>query len=236
MLMKYKIALLLSILSCGGIGFLLFRYWTSLPLTSYTVPQNLPSIESVSPPSSVSAPRNKVQNTDSISASETEKNFTWQVGGPTPEGPLLFAKWRPDELGANIYVLSDYGFMLLNEGSHERPKAVYLLGFLKQKKIKVFRAFADFAAALKEIPRGTKVYCHTVCTAGTAPGIGEKISNQVERAFHRAGLKYNEEDHVMYCAGGEFADPYPSVPRALKVNFVRLYGAAAWKAHSSGEE
>jgi hypothetical protein len=159
-------------------------------------------------------------------------HYRWKIGGTSPDGNMVFADWEQGHLS----LLSDYGFMLINEGTYEHPKAVFLLGYRQQKRITSFRSFAGFKQALKGIPSGTQVYLHTVCTSGTAPGVDEKIWKAVGNAFQKAHLLFNADDHVMYCICGEGADPYPNVPAELKTAYVRLYGRASFDAHSGGAQ
>jgi len=71
----------------------------------------------------------------------------WKAGGPTKEGNFVFLEWRPGEMfGSRLFLLSDYGFALINEGAYEHPKVVYALGFLKQKKVETYRTLAAFSA------------------------------------------------------------------------------------------
>ncbi len=118
-------------------------------------------------------------------------HYKWKIGGPTSEGNIVFADWEQGHLD----LLSDYGFMLINEGTYEHPKAVYLLGYRQQKRITAFHTFAKFKEALKGIPSGTRVYLHTVCTAGTAPGVDEKTWKAVGSAFHETYLRFNADDN-----------------------------------------
>jgi hypothetical protein len=148
--------------------------------------------------------------------------FTWKAGGLMPDGNVLFADW---DKRARIYLLSDYGFMMVNAGSELHPKPAYLLGFLKQKRVEVCRTFPQFQAALKRIPRGARVYHYTVCTAGTAPGVSWRAYVPVERAFRKGHLKFNPERHIMYECCGEGADPRPDYPPELKANYRKVFGA-----------
>jgi hypothetical protein len=192
-----------SILLAVSIGGLIFGCGTAKQKATSEVKLELKSpAASATPQPSVEAQKSTAGETP-----EADYNYTWKVGGPAPDGKVVFADWEPQtpgstvtRNGARIYLLSDYGFMLINEGSYKHPKAVYLLGFLKQKKIRVFRSFVEFKNALRDIPRGSKVCHHDVCTAGTAPGIDyERTWKTIKQAFKRAHLKFNEEDNVSYC-------------------------------------
>jgi hypothetical protein len=157
-----------------------------------------------------------------------ESHFTWHVGGPTPEGDFVFADWEAGHLA----LLSDYGFMLINEGTYEHPKAIYLLGYRNQKRVRVCRSLPAFKKALKDIPRNTKVYLHTVCTTGTYPGMHAETWEPIESAFRAAHLRFDKEDCVRYCICDPSADPYPDVPRKLRPAYVHLYGEATFVAHA----
>lgn len=161
-------------------------------------------------------------NAGAAERSDGEEKFTWKVGGPTAEGNFLFADWEPGvHFEGPIYLLSGYGFMLISEGSYRHPKPAYLLGFRKQRKVKVYRSFSEFNRALKEIPRGTTVHHHDKCTAGTAPGVHEATWRKIRRPFKSAHLRFIE-DSVMYCYCAEGAAVRPSFPNELTANYQRL--------------
>lgn len=155
-----------------------------------------------------------------------EQPNTWKSGGTLQNGKFVLLNWRPDSMGdpgsGCAYLLSDYGFVLLNEGTYSHPKVVYLLGFLKEKRVDAYRSFKAFQSALKKLPRGSKVYRHDICTSGTAPGIGETTVANVNRAFRKAHLIFNDEKSVRYCLCGP--ELPPNCPEELEPTVVRLYG------------
>ena len=219
-------------IACAVIGVVA---WWLLPAPRETDPRIRSSSDpidaQVGPSPTTSSATEEAVEIEILKNSYAEK---WKLGGPTKDGNCLFVNWRPGPgNGAKIYLLTDYGFMLINEDCRH-PRPIYLLGFMKERKVEAYRTFSEFRRALRRIPRGSKVYLHTTCTSGTSEGVGEKTLRDVDRAFRKAHLKYNEEDHIMYDICGEGADPLPNIPKQFKAYFVRVYGEKAFAAHYIG--
>jgi hypothetical protein len=163
----------------------------------------------------------------------SEELYTWSLGATDERGNFIFAAMHRDMPGLHKkHLISDYGFILLNEGTYDHPKPVYALGSLKAKRVEVFRSFTNFRKALSRLPHKADVYEYTVCTSGSAPGVTEKTWTAVVRAFRKAHLKYHDgEDYINSCYHGEGADPRPDARPELKKHYIRVYGEAAYKSH-----
>lgn len=152
----------------------------------------------------------------------------WNLGATDAKGNYIFAGEN-----ARIHLLSQFGFMFLNEGTYEHPKPAYALGFLKEKKVIVMRSIAALQAELKKIPRKSRVYLYDVCTAGTAPGVGGKPWKAVTRAFRKAHLKFSEDDCIRHCTCPE-SDLDSRIPDAfpgIKDGYIRVYGRDRYIKH-----
>ena len=87
---------------------------------------------------------------------------------------------------------TDYGFMVINIGSEEQPKARYRLGCRLAATIQDFDTLSTFVAALAKLPKGSVLHQYDKCTIPTSWGIDFNHSN-FAATCERLGLVLAEE-------------------------------------------
>ncbi len=102
-----------------------------------------------------------------------------------------------------LVLKDDYGVMLVNTGNPENPSPLYILGILKEKRVFATRDRTAFEAALKAIPKGSRVQRYDKCTTSFSDGLsgGERVT--FDRLVRRSGgppeAKSDEWDITCTC-------------------------------------
>lgn len=109
-----------------------------------------------------------------------------------PKGLVLH--WAYDRIP--IELRDEYGAILINDGDEQHPRARFVFGCRKDRRLVSTYDLPTFIKALKRIPRGSIVHRHDSCQVSRSNGLPESAYARFEAAFKQAGLKLTEENRI----------------------------------------
>jgi hypothetical protein len=120
-----------------------------------------------------------------------------KVGGRTASGNLVLYVFREAKTAKPLpaELTTDYGFMVINVGSEEKPKPLYRLGCRMTGTVQDFDTLATFVAALAKLPKGSVLHQYDKCTVPTSWGIDFDQSS-FAATCERLGLSLSDERHM----------------------------------------
>lgn len=124
----------------------------------------------------------------------------FKIGDVDESGRLIF--WSIDAFDhVEPFILSEdeYGVVLSNDGTEDRPVPGYILAVQSTREIVHTSDFAKFREALVAIPRGSAVGRYNTCSVSRDYGLPEAVKTQFETALSVAGLRVVDDRVVCYC-------------------------------------
>jgi hypothetical protein len=183
------------------------------------------------------APPGPANTVDGFTAVERESiapTSHWRDGGQQNDGTIIMGYWRwdPPDAGSEhpIYLISDYGFMLVNGGTVDLAQPVYVLACRERRTVLTFRSFDSFHQAVSGLPRDITVYRYAVGGGGAAVGIGEQHRAVVALAFREAGVECREDKVVSYRLDARKLPLAPAAPDELLPAVERLSKVTGWRS------
>ncbi|MEK7951625.1 hypothetical protein [Luteolibacter soli] len=98
-----------------------------------------------------------------------------------------------------VELTDDYGFMIFNGGTEEKPKLLIMTGSRKEKKLAEARTWEDAEKLLEKIPAGSKVHYYGKCLMPTYYGLPESTWKRWEALLKKHKLIYAEEEDRITC-------------------------------------
>jgi hypothetical protein len=138
-------------------------------------------------------------NTSSPAEVETEKSVPI-IGTLNEDGRLVM--WTIDAFDhVEPFILrDDYGVILYNEGSEDKPDPRYLLASQEARSVLITANFDQFRRELELIPEGTVIGRYDTCSVPRCYGLPEPVIIEFDDALAKAGLRVETgERSVCYC-------------------------------------
>lgn len=137
------------------------------------------------------------QKTAPPTAKSEPERKTHSVGQIGTDGRM--ALWVSKRGTSNIpFPLDDdYGVMLINQGGHAKPSALYVLGSRAQKKVWQTSDVREFERLTGSIPKGAKANVYDSCTVSLRHGLPDTVQDGFDRICKR--LELNDEDRNITC-------------------------------------
>lgn len=108
------------------------------------------------------------------------KQIVYHLYGPEGGGPVLLK--------------TDYGLMVVNEGTTKRPKLLIVLASAKGKRVENLDSLAAFRAGLARLPKGAKLYVYDRCTSSCSDGLPRSAWSQVRAVCRKARVRLMNAD------------------------------------------
>ena len=124
----------------------------------------------------------------------------FKVGDLDKNGRLIFWSINAfDHMEPFVLHEDDYGTVLYNDGTYDRPAARYILAFQNTCEIVHTSDFAEFKRALAKVPRGSAIGLFDTCSVPRTAGLPEAVTAQFKKALSDAGLRVIDTRGVCYC-------------------------------------
>lgn len=135
------------------------------------------------------------------SRERSQAGVGFKIGDLDAQGRLIF--WTIDAFDhIEPFVLreDDYGVVLYNDGSEEKPVARYVVAFQGTREIVSTGDFGEFQKALAKIPKGASAGRYNTCSVPREYGLDEDTISKFEDALGDAGVTVKDEGRgVCYC-------------------------------------
>lgn len=108
--------------------------------------------------------------------------------------------------GAEVRLQDDYGAMLINTGSPDKPIPRYILAIRGSRTLVDTRSIEMFRVGLSQIKKGSQVFIYDSCSVPRWAGLSDKQKNDFSDAIKEAGLIVPEnqpERFTCYCDAWE---------------------------------
>lgn len=127
----------------------------------------------------------------------------WSIGSRSKPGEVtghghLVMYWFAASEGGDVPVplKTEFGFLVINENAETNlgAKPLFILAS-KRKKVQTYSSLKDFTNALKQLPRGARLYRYDKCTATASFGLEKSTWPRIQRAFRKAHIRVVNQDN-----------------------------------------
>jgi hypothetical protein len=93
-----------------------------------------------------------------------------------------------------VELQTEYGYMVINEGGEQIPRARFILAEKTSHTVQVFTNTASFEAALARLPKGVVIYEYNCCTKPTWWGLKWSV-DEFRRRCTDIGIRVGDQVH-----------------------------------------
>ena len=122
----------------------------------------------------------------------------WHVSLAAQETRIVmwsFAIHNRGTLEVPVELKTDYGFMVLNDYTDQKPTPHYILGDRKKGVVMHFKKKADFLGAVKQLAPGGVIAMYGQCTCPTWWGLKESdlVDDEIKKICKERKIKVSDE-------------------------------------------